>query len=238
MRSLGVNENWMKKRFGLWWNLGCLFASYLEASALQRLFWERRFVLRKVGVWVWRKVRGWKTHHCQHVPPRRPSGPSTDLGWSVQGPGARNFFALFSLLFRASAAHAHIYSLGTSAAPSIEGRITTSRRAIPSTRSELHSFCSFHYEDSKPYVSDMFPTSNLLVPLGTVCITRCWALLYYYCRWGICLPPIEGFLTVAAAGGPPLLLLCVVLCVVRWRRALSLPQISTSAVVLRKSYSH
>jgi len=41
------------------------------------------------------------------------------------------------------------------------------------------------------------------------------------------LPLIEGFLTVVAAGGPPLLLLCgVVLCVVRWRRALSLPQIS------------
>ena len=41
------------------------------------------------------------------------------------------------------------------------------------------------------------------------------------------LPSIEGFLTVVAAGGPPLLLLCgVVLCVVRWRRALSLPQIT------------
>ena len=47
------------------------------------------------------------------------------------------------------------------------------------------------------------------------------------------LPSIEGFLTVVAAGGPPLLLLCgVVLCVVRWRRALSLPQIISELAII------
>jgi len=41
------------------------------------------------------------------------------------------------------------------------------------------------------------------------------------------LPSIKGFLTIVAAGRPPLLLLCgVILCIVRWRRALSLPQIN------------
>jgi len=48
------------------------------------------------------------------------------------------------------------------------------------------------------------------------------------------LPSIEGFLTVIAAGGPPLLLLCgIVLYVVRWRRALSLPQINKSSILLK-----
>ena len=66
------------------------------------------------------------------------------------------------------------------------------------------------------------------MPLGTVYILHA---VERYCTTtavGLIVPPsIEGFITVVAAGGPPLLLLCgVVLCVVRCRRALSLPQIT------------
>ena len=50
------------------------------------------------------------------------------------------------------------------------------------------------------------------------------------------LPSIKGFLTVVAAGRPPLLLLCgVVLCVERWKRALSLLQINIKLIISMKS---
>jgi len=75
----------------------------------------------------------------------------------------------------------------------------------------------------------MFPTSNPLLSAVGYCIYHTLlSVIVLLLPLGLLFPPsIEGFVTVVAAGGPPLLLLCgVVLCVVRWRRASSLPQIS------------